>query len=71
MAPLKELDAGPISAALWVNDATMGTHKELRRQGYEFDHDYGDLGDRTELWVNRRTNMGIPIEWFRLPEVTR
>ena len=49
----------------------MGLQDELDRQGYEFDHDYGDSEDRTEVWVNRMTGRGILIEWFSLPEVAR
>lgn len=47
----------------------MSIYDEIRKLGYEFDHDYGCSEERTEVWVNRSTGMGIAIEWFRLPEV--
>lgn len=49
----------------------MGIHHELKKQGYEFDHEYGNSDDRTEVWVNRRTRCGVMVEWFMLPEVAR
>ena len=49
----------------------MGICDELKRQGYEFDHEYGSSEDRMEVWVNRKTGRGILIEWFSLPEVAR
>lgn len=49
----------------------MSIQDELRRLGYEFDHEFGCTEERTEVWVNRETGMGIAIEWFRLPEVAR
>ena len=47
----------------------MSIHDELKKLGYKFDHEHGCSEDRTEVWVNRSTGMGIAIEWFRLPEV--
>lgn len=49
----------------------MSIHKELKKQGYEYDHEYGDSEERMEVWVNRKTGMGVAIEWFRLPEAAR
>ncbi len=47
----------------------MSIQDELRKQGYEYDHEYGHTEDRTEVWVNRKTGRGIASEWFLLPEV--
>jgi len=49
----------------------MSIHKELKKQGYEFDHEFGCPEDRTEVWVKRETGRGVAIQWFRLPQVTR
>ena len=49
----------------------MGIQDELHKQGYEFDHDFGCSEDRTEVWVNQETGMGVAIKWFRLTEVTQ
>ena len=50
---------------------TVSIHDELKKQGYEFDHEFGCSEDRTEVWVNRETGRGVAIEWFWLPEVSQ
>lgn len=49
----------------------MSVYAELAKMGYEHDHEYGSSEERAEVWVNRKTGMGVLIEWFRLPEVAR
>ena len=49
----------------------MEIGEELKKQGYEFDHEFGNSEDRAEVWVNRETGRGVAIEWFSLPEVAR
>jgi hypothetical protein len=46
----------------------MSIYKELKQLGYEFDHEYGDSEERTEVWVNRKAGMGLRLEWFGLVE---
>jgi hypothetical protein len=48
----------------------MSIQDELKRLGFEFDHEVsGGPWQHMDIYVNRRTGMGIAIEWFRLPEV--
>ena len=46
----------------------MGLYDDLEKEGFEFDHEYGDSEGRTEVWVNRKTGRGVMIEWFSLLE---
>ena len=60
-------------ASSWVGmlAARMGVSAELRKQGYEYNHELSNPEDRSEVWVNRRTGTGVLVKWFRLPEVAR
>jgi hypothetical protein len=49
----------------------MGIHEELERLGFELQEELGSSEDRTEVWISRRSGMGVSIEWFRLREVRR
>lgn len=50
----------------------VGIYDEIRKLGYECDHDFnGGSEEHMEVWVNRKTGMGVAIEWFRLPELAR
>jgi hypothetical protein len=46
----------------------MSIYTELAHMGYEFDHEFGDTEERTEVWVNRKAGIGIMLEWFRMVE---
>ena len=47
----------------------MGIHEELRKQGYEFEYERHEGGDRTEVWVNKKAGMAIRIEWLKMDKV--
>ena len=47
----------------------MGIAQELEQQGFELHEELGSSEERTEVWVNRETRMGLSLEWFRLTEV--
>ena len=36
----------------------MGIYEELKKLGYEFDHEYGNSEERAEVWVNRKAGTG-------------
>ncbi len=40
----------------------MGIDKELERQGYV----HGDREAPAEIWINKKTNLGVRLEWFML-----
>ncbi len=44
----------------------MGIAKALQRQGYEVDEECTDREGNAEIWINRKINMGMRIEWFML-----
>jgi hypothetical protein len=41
----------------------MSIYDEIRKLGFEFDHEYGNSEERMEVWVNCSTGMGL----FSLP----
>ena len=44
----------------------MSIHEELMKQGFVFDREYGCSENRAEVWINKETQKGVRIEWFRL-----
>ena len=44
----------------------MSIRDELKKQGFEFSDEYGCSENRAEVWINKETQMGVRIEWFRL-----
>ena len=44
----------------------MGIDTTLQEQGYEFDYEYSDREAPAEIWINRKTGMGVRLEWFRV-----
>ena len=44
----------------------MSIHEELKKQGFVFDREYGCSENRAEVWINKETQKGVRIEWFRL-----
>jgi len=40
----------------------MGIDNELERQGYE----YSDCEAPVEIWINKKTGLGVKLEWFML-----
>lgn len=44
----------------------MSIHKELKKRGFVFDRKYGCNENQAEIWINKETEMGVRIEWFRL-----
>ena len=47
----------------------MGIYEELKKQGYVFDHEYGCSEDRAEVWVNKKAEMAVRLEWMKIDEV--
>jgi len=44
----------------------MSIRKELKKRGFVFDRKYGCSENQAEIWINKETEMGVRIEWFRL-----
>ena len=44
----------------------MSIYDELKKLGYQFESEYGCSEDRAEVWINKTTQMGVRVEWFRL-----
>lgn len=39
-------------------------YDELRKMGYEFDNEYSNSEERTEVWINRKAGLAVRLEWF-------
>jgi hypothetical protein len=44
----------------------MSIYDELKKLGYRFEPEYGCSEDKAEVWINKKAQMGVRIEWFRL-----
>ena len=50
-----------------VNQANVG--KLLQKQGYELEYECTDLGDRKQVWLNKKSGMAVRIEWWKMEKV--
>ena len=47
----------------------MSIEKTLERQGYELEYECTELGDRKQVWLNKKIGMAVRVEWFRMEKV--
>ena len=47
----------------------MTVEETLRSQGYELEYECTDLGDRKQVWINKKAGMAVRVEWFKMEKV--